>query len=47
MSVAEWTDIYCIQQRKILSSSYRKVAWVEIEPMTTEFHSDALTNWAI
>ena len=28
-------------------SSYRKLAWVRFEPMTTEFRSDALTDWAI
>ena len=28
----------------ILSSSYRKLAWVGYELMTTEFCSDALTN---
>ena len=26
---------------------YRKLAWVGFEPMTTEFRSDALTDWAI
>ena len=28
-------------------SSYRKLAWVGFEPTTTEFRSDALTDWAI
>ena len=28
-------------------SSYRKLAWVRFEPTTTEFCSDALTDWAI
>ena len=28
-------------------SSYRKLVWVEYEPTTTEFRSDALTDWAI
>ena len=32
---------------KYLWSIYRKLAWVGFEPTTTEFHSDALTNWAI
>ena len=27
--------------------SYRKLAWVGFEPTTTEFRSDALTDWAI
>ena len=26
---------------------YRKLAWVGFEPMTTEFRSDALTDWAV
>ena len=32
---------------KYLWSIYRKLAWVGFEPTTTEFHSDALTDWAI
>ena len=28
-------------------NSYRKLAWMGFEPMTTEFRSDTLTNWAI
>ena len=28
-------------------SSYTKLAWVGFEPTTTEFRSDALTDWAI
>ena len=28
-------------------SSYRKLTWVAFEPTTTEFHSDALTDWAL
>ena len=47
MSAAKWTDTYGIQHWRILRSSYRKLAWVGFEPTTTEFHSDALTNWAI
>ena len=31
----------------IFRSSYRKLAWVGFEPTTTEFRSDALTDWAI
>ena len=27
--------------------SYRELAWVELEPTTIEFRSDALTNWAV
>ena len=46
MSVAEWIDTYGIQSL-ILWSSYRKLAWVGFEPKSTEFCSDALTNWAI
>ena len=48
MSVPEWTDdTYGIHQWIILWSSYRKLAWVGFEPMTTEFCLDALYNWAI
>ena len=36
-----------IHHWRILSSSYRKLAWMEFELTTTEFHSDALTNWTI
>ena len=46
MSVAEWVDTYGIHHRRIIWSSYRKLAWVGFEPTTTEFHSDALTDWA-
>ena len=38
---------YGIHHWRILWSSYRKLAWVEFEPTTTEFCSDTLTNWAI
>ena len=31
----------------IFISSYRKLDWVGFEPTSTEFHSDALTDWAI
>ena len=47
MIVAEWTDTYGIHHWRILRNSYRKLAWVWFEPTTTEFHSDALTDWAI
>ena len=39
--------IYGIHYRRILWSSYRKLAWVGFEPTTTEFRSDALTDWTI
>ena len=47
MTVAERTDTYGIHHWRILWSSYRKLAWVGFEPTTTEFRSDALTDWAI
>ena len=47
MSVAEWRDTYDIHHWRILWSRYRKLAWVGFAPTTTEFHSDALTDWAI
>ena len=46
-SVAEWTDRYGIHYRKILWSSYRRLAWVGFQRTTTEFRLDALTDWAI
>ena len=46
MSVPEWVNTYAIHHWMILWSSYRKFAWVGFEPMTTEFRSDALTDWA-
>ena len=39
--------IYGIHYWRFLWSSYRKLAWVGFEPTTTEFRSDALTDWAI
>ena len=36
-----------IHHCQTLWSSYRKLAWVGYELTTTEFRSDALTNWAI
>ena len=47
VSAAEWSDTYGIHHRRIIWSSYRKLAWVGFEPTTTEFRSDALTDWAI
>ena len=38
--------IYGIHHWRILWSSYRKLAWVGFEPTTTEFRSDALTDWS-
>ena len=46
MSVAEWTDTYGIHHWRIIWSSYRMLAQVAFEPATTEFRSDALTEWA-
>ena len=43
----ESTYAYRLHLRTILRSSYRRLAWVRFEPTTTEFRSDALTNWAI
>ena len=37
--------IYGIHHWRIFRSSYRKLAWVGFEPPTTEFRSDALTDW--
>ena len=42
-----YTYIYGIHHWRIFRSSYRKLAWVGFEPTTTEFRSDALTDWAI
>ena len=47
MSVAEWADTYGIHHWHIFWSSYRRLAWVGFEATTTEFRSDALTDWAI
>ena len=46
-NLAKWLYIYDIHHWKIFRSSYRKLAWVGFEPKTTEFRSDALTDWAI
>ena len=47
MSVEKWADTYGIHHGRILWSNYRKLARVGFEPTTTEFPSDALTDWAI
>ena len=47
MTVVEWPDTYGIHHWRVLWSSYRKLAWVVFEPTTTEFRSDALTDWGI
>ena len=47
MYVYIYIYIYGIHHWRIIWSSFRKLAWVEIEPTTTEFRSDALTDWAI
>ena len=47
MSVAEWADTYGIHHGKIFRSSHRKLAWTAFQPSTTEFRSDALTDWTI
>ena len=39
--------IYGFHHWRIIWSSYRKLVWVWVEPTTTEFRSDALTDWAI
>ena len=44
---AELIDTYRINHWRIFRRSYRKLAWVEFESMTTEFRSEALTDWAI
>ena len=36
MSVAEWTDAYCIHHPRILWNNYRKLTWVGLEPTTAE-----------
>ena len=37
----------CYSPLKDFWSSCRRLTWVGFEPTTTEFHSGALTNWAI
>ena len=46
MSVVEWIDTYDIHHWSIIWSSYRKLSRVGLEPKTTEFRSDALTDGA-
>ena len=45
--MVEWIDTYGIHQSRILSSSYRKLVWVRLEPATIKVRSNALTDWAI
>ena len=45
--VAERIGIHGIHHWRIFRSSYRKLAWVGFEPMTTEFLIIALTEWII
>ena len=47
MNVAEWTDVCGIYHWRTLWRSYKKLALVGLEPTTTEFHSDSLTDWTI
>ena len=42
-----YTYIYIYSSLKDFWSSYRKLTWVRFEPTTTEFCSDALTDWDI
>ena len=37
-------DTYAIHHWRILWSSHRKLAWMGFEPITTKFHSNALTT---
>ena len=39
--------MYGMHHWLILWSSYKKLAWMGFESMTTEFHSDTLADWAI
>ena len=45
--VAQWIDTYGICHWIIFRCSYKKLALFGFEPTTTEFRSDALTDWAI
>ena len=45
--VAEWFDTYGAHHWRIFRSSYKKLAWVWFEATTTEFRSDAVTDWGI
>ena len=44
---SEMIDTCGIHHWKIFRRSYTKLAWVGSEPTTTEFRSDAPTDWAI
>ena len=45
--VAKWIDTYGAHHWKIFRSSYKKLAWVWFEATSTEFRSDAVTDWGI
>ena len=45
--VAQWIDTYGICHWIIFRCSYKKLDLFGFEPKTTEFRSDALTDWAI
>ena len=48
LSVSIYRYIYMVFITEgFFRSSYTKLAWVGFEPTTTEFRSDALTDWAI
>ena len=34
------------RHKRVSSGNYRRLAWVEFQPTTTEFRSEALTDWA-
>ena len=44
MSVSKWTDRYGGHHCR---SSNIRLVWVELEPMTKEFRSNAIPNWAV
>ena len=45
--VAEWIATYGTHHWRNFGSSYRKLAWVGHKPTTSEFRSDAPTDWGI
>ena len=47
LSVYLYIYLYGIPHWRIIWSSYRRLAWVGFELTTTEFRSDALTDWGI
>ena len=47
MLVAEWIHTYVVNRWRSFRNSYRNYAWVGLEPTTTEFRSDAVTDWVI